>query len=179
MKRKIAVLILIVVIALTLFAFVGCDNRPPHAYLIEGVYECENISCGEITVDKITIGVKEIASSEFDRYDPHMVERAEKTYYIDFDIWIDGERGEADYKAGYVSYARHFEIDIVDDEDNVICFPFLTKHEDGSYYLSAFICMYNRREYWQKREESRALDEDVKFEDLVNTSDEIILKKIN
>ena len=178
MKRKIAIFILIVVIALTLFTFVGCDNRP-HAYLIEGVYECENISCGEMTIDKIVVGVKEVASSEFDRYDPHMVECAEKTYYIDFDIWIDGEKREADYIASYDYKARSFYTQIIDDDNNLIHLDYTTKNENDSYYLSAFIYMYNRREYWQKREEAYESDEDVKFEDLVNISDEIILKKIN
>ena len=137
MKRKLAVLILIVVIAMTLLMLVGCDNRP-HAYLVEGVYECENISYGDQNIDKITIGVKEITGSEYDRYDPHIIIRAEKVYNIDFDIWIDGAQIEGNYETNYEFDLRYFWLSFSVDDEEFIGLHYITKKDaSDNCYLSA------------------------------------------
>ena len=134
MKNKVRVFILIVIIALTLSAFVGCT--PKHAYLIEGTYECQNVSYDSLDIDKITIGVKEITGSDYYKYDPHVIERAEKVYQIDFEIWIDGGQIKGDYNTHYEFDLRYFYLEFIDDNDNVIELNFVTENnDDGNYFL--------------------------------------------
>ena len=175
MKRILVVLILIAIIALTLSTFVGC--LPTHAYLIDGVYECENISYDGKNIDKITIGVTEITGSEYDKYDEHIIHLLEKAYYIDYDIWIDGEQNKEDYRANYMFKLRCFYIGIRDEDENIIELKFTTDKEDDNYFLRATIYMFNDKEYRQKEEELLQLGEDPSFRDIVVISDEIILKK--
>ncbi|MBD5086884.1 MAG: hypothetical protein HDT32_05980 [Clostridiales bacterium] len=150
MKRNLILLTLIVIVALTLSTFVGCDNRP-HAYLVEGVYECENISYGEKNIDKITLGIKEITGSEYYVYDPHITERAEKVYYIDFDIWIDGEQIEVEYRTYYEFDLRYFTLSFSDDDDETIGFDFVTKKDnENGYYVSAESWKYSQSLLWRQ-----------------------------
>ena len=106
--------------------------------MIEGVYECENISYGEQNIDKITLGVKEITGSEYDKYDDHIIVRAEKVYYIDFDIWIDGAQIDGNYETNYEFDLRYFWLSFSVDDNELLGLHYVTKKDkDGNIYLSA------------------------------------------
>ena len=150
MKKKFIALILIGIMVLTLSTFVACTSK--HAYLIEGIYECENVDYDGKSIDKIVIGVREITDSDYYIYDPHIVEREDKVFYIDFDIWIDGEQIKKDYKTSYEFKLKYFYISVESDNDETLFITFVTEKDDeGNYYISAKFFDANAREFMLKK----------------------------
>lgn len=176
MKQKVAILI---VLALSFLLLAGCVDARPHAYLIEGRYECENIVYDGNVIDRIEVDVKDVTASEYDKNDTHIIECEDKAYCIDFEIWINGEKKTFEYRAGYMFNMRNFYIDTVDLSDFRFDFGFVTAESNGEYFLTGGLYFYSKQEYEQKKNQLVQEGKDPRFEDLIAISETFSLKKVH